>query len=365
MQQQQPGQWSLPNETLAGPSHGNWQQEFERFRNQPNYDFAAFESVYQGPQEWTQEFHSKIQELPDHAEANQEWDKQFEKIQNAMQSTSLKESDWNEEFAKYQNVEQSDQEWAEKFNQVWNDVEKTRLGNDDFIEWDKDFDEWFPNKGNLESIDPTSELYTFEKVNPFLELENPLEQGLKIMQEQGSLSQAALAFEAAVQKNPFDAEAWRHLGQTQMENEKEIPAIIAFQTCIQLNPQDTEAMMSLAVSYTNEDLEEKAYDILNKWISIQYPKLVEGEPVEALAALNPQDQHERLTHLYLQAAQTVNPSQMDANVQVGLGLLFYSVQAYEKSVDCFTAALSVRPRDYLLWNRLGATLANSGSSKFI
>ncbi|CEL08375.1 Putative Tetratricopeptide repeat protein [Aspergillus calidoustus] len=217
--------------------------------------------------------------------------------------------------------------------------------------------------------------YTFEEENVFRNVTNPFEEGMKIMQEGGNLSLAALAFEAAVQKDHEHVKAWTMLGTAQAQNEKELPAIRALEQALKVDPNNLDALMGLAVSYTNEGYDSTAYRTLERWLSVKYPQIINPDNLSSDADLGFTDRqilHERVTDLFIQAAQ-LSPSgaQMDPDVQVGLGVLFYCAEEYEKAVDCFTTALAStesgttnqKEQLHLLWNRLGATLANSGRSE--
>jgi len=195
------------------------------------------------------------------------------------------------------------------------------------------------------------------------------------MHEGGNLSLAALAFEAAVQKDPSHVEAWVLLGSSQAQNEKETPAIRAMEQALKLDPTNLDALMGLAVSYTNEGYDSTAYKTLERWLSVKYPNIADPASLSTDADMGFTDRHqlhEKVTNLFISAAQlSPDAETMDPDVQVGLGVLFYGAEEYDKAVDCFSAALAStesgisndKSTVHLLWNRLGATLANSGRSE--
>ncbi|KAL9576687.1 MAG: hypothetical protein Q9212_006894 [Teloschistes hypoglaucus] len=276
------------------------------------------------------------------------------------------------EFGDFESVWRGIQaENAEYASQMFN---QDRTHDADFFP--RDINAWDSFDGIHDHFrDPQLGDYLFEDSNPFSNAKDPFAEGTAIVREGGNLSLAALAFEAAVQKSPEHIDAWVALGNAQAQNEKETPAIRALEQAIKLDPNNLAALMGLAISYTNEGYDSTAYRTLERWLSTKYPSVLPQDQLSQAAEMGFTDRHllhEKVTNHFIRAAQlSPQGEHMDPDVQVGLGVLFYGAEEYVKAVDCFEAALASheqgvsndRGQIHLLYNRLGATLANSGRSE--
>ena len=91
------------------------------------------------------------------------------------------------------------QDFWRKLEEEWKEIAE----QDETHPWLADF--------HSNSYDPFKE-YKFTEENPVKDASNPLEEGKKRLEE-GDLPSAVLFFEAAVQQEPDNTEAWQLLGE--------------------------------------------------------------------------------------------------------------------------------------------------------
>lgn len=304
-------------------------------------------------------------------------------VQSGKEVKSGEESDrWVDEYEA--TISNDEYQWLDEYTagEVHDDhgqtaADQTVKADGDF--WGKLEEEWYNlARDNIDDhpwlAEYTAEKdYAFEENNPMMEIPNPFEEGLKKLKE-GDIISAILLFEAEVQQRPDHAEAWQYLGTSQSENEQDNLAIPALNKCLNLQPDNLTALMAVAVCYTNESLQSQACDALKLWLS-RNPKysslLATTSTAEDPSARSPtlkssmmsNSMYNEVRELYIKAAQLAPHNNIDAEVQIGLGVLFNLSGEYDKAVDCFHAALHTNPQDALVWNKLGATLANGGRSE--
>ncbi|KAI5959367.1 PEX5 [Candida theae] len=367
----------------AAPVNTQWANEFQTAPQQPQTL-----QQHQNQQQYNQPFSryggggaSMMSYRPMMSSSMVDWDDQFKKIEEL--SEQAKETEAEAKVADDKDDIIIDDKYQATFQEVWDSLNSESFEND-FIErqyedfkntqgetyppdmnlWERDFAKYASTRAHFGD-------YKFEdsKDNQFMDLpadQDPYHIGIELMENGAKLSEAALAFEAAIQKDQNHVDAWLKLGEVQTQNEKEIAGITALEKCLELHPENSEALMNLAISYINEGYDNAAFATLERWISTKYPQIAEQARREN-PELTDEDRfslNKRVTDLFLKAAQlSPDGASMDADVQMGLGVLFYANEDFDKTIDCFKAALSIRPNDPILWNRLGASLANSNRSE--
>lgn len=109
-------------------------------------------------------------------------------------------------------------------------------------------------------------------------------------------------------------------------------------------PTDTQ---NLAISYVNESLDLAALTVLHQLLTTLHP--VHAGPAPSRTQMTevegPWALHQSMTDQYLNLArgQYLAKGEVDPNVQVGLGTLYYMMGEYGEARGCWVAALGERP----------------------
>lgn len=291
------------------------------------------------------------------------WANEFDQLAAGSSKAATKEEpgiaeDWAKAF---EDSKKGSQEATENYNkQFWERLQdewRSISENESQHPWLSEFSEFY---------DPYKE-YKFDEENPMSNVENAFEKG-KAFLAQGDIPSAVLCFEAAVKQDPENPEIWELLGFSQAENEKDPNAIAALNKALSFNPNNMPVLMALAVSYTNESMQNQALKMLVKWMkcnpkyeALVPPQMLQSQETPLASSLMGGPSLQDVQDLYIKAVQT-SPNEIDADIQEALGVLFNLSSEYDKAVDCFRAAVQVRPNSSKIWNRLGASLANGNRS---
>ncbi|KAJ6818495.1 peroxisome biogenesis protein 5 [Iris pallida] len=268
---------------------------------------------------------------------------------------------WVDEFAKERQHSELEDQWVNDFSKLhvqdWAEEFGQQMGEGAFGQgsadnWADAYDKYLGEEltSSKQRSDASRGIYVFSDMNPYVGHANPMKEGQELFRK-GLLSEAVLALEAEVLKNPENSEGWRLLGITHAENDDDQQAIASMMRAQEADPTNLEVLLALGVSYTNEFEQPEALKYLYRWLQ-NHPKYGSLAPPERTDSLYYAD----VARLFNDAAQM---SPEDADVHIVLGVLYNLSREYDKAIESFQTALKLKPRDYSLWNKLGATQANS------
>jgi hypothetical protein len=186
----------------------------------------------------------------------------------------LDETKWEEQFREFETMKEDEEankaidkeldnheneQFFGDFESIWNGIRAEDI--DHFDASDMDFVDRFDDDRHDTSdvFDGKPDLgdYLFEPENPYMVHPDPFTEGVRLAEHGGSLSEAALCFEAVCQRNSTRTEAWAWLGSIQAQNEKELAAIRALEQCIRMNDQLLPALL-VHTDFSPADVEPRS-----------------------------------------------------------------------------------------------------------
>ncbi|KAM3135554.1 hypothetical protein pb186bvf_012410 [Paramecium bursaria] len=293
----------------------------------------------------------------------QDSEQQHEKQQNL---TDQYEKFWNDKIEQYEqelgNPETFEQKLEAEYLKILKSMDDQNFEDVLGDAWQKASD-----LQEFELYRDSTENYIFQKENPYLGSEFPLQQALQLVNS-GQNVEAILALEAHIQQNAQDANAWRILGRLHQENDSDQRAVSAFLNALKYAPDELDTLSALGVSCTNTLDEVRAMNYLKHWImknkiydlQIDPTIIPDNTTLHDFTTVQIQQMNEQMINIFEQAA-SINPK--DVELLNGLAVLYFIQRRYDKSIEIFKRAIQIEPNNYQIWNKLGATLAHQGEAE--
>jgi Flp pilus assembly protein TadD, contains TPR repeats len=360
--------------------HANLQDEFQSFINNNNGNYYKNNNVVQDDAKSTMEEHinDNIKNEEDLGHEGYVEGVTMERLAAAWEEAEREFS--TEDYANLGSAYYND----DYYNDYANDVEQVSFSSAHHMHYE---------------FSPESERYGFSQNDVSQQhhdssqhaakqqlVQDLMAEGMTYFHE-GNLSEAILCFESELRNvNGDNAEAWLMLGKCHAENDEDRKAITCLENAVERDPYSSDALLALGVSYVNELDHDRALKYLNHWVThnptyagyVTSPTNTNQDGQEqqqntTTANTNNNNALIQLKSLLNQAKAydiSMHGGNMEgegsaaaADVLETLGVLCNVSREYTEAVECFQSALQVRPNDHQLWNKLGATLANSGRSE--
>src|SRR5579872_868768 len=167
----------------------------------------------------------------------------------------------------------------------------------------------------------------------------------------GNNAKALQLFQAALQINPQQKNAWRALGLAQLGLGKYADAATAFQKQLAANPADDTANNLLGIALYDEKKYDEAAAAFNKQIAL---KPLDPNAYAYLGAVYIDQKHFDTAVVQLEKAVALDPE--NAAVQLRLGQAYLGTGKTDAALGAFDKAASLSPSP-LIWNQIAYDLA--------
>ena len=131
--------------------------------------------------------------------------------------------------------------------------------------------------------------------------------------------------EAAVQRDPHNAQVWFSLGVKQQENEREQKAIQALRRALELDASYLPAWLALAISHTNDSNRHGSYEAIREWVerNERYRNAVQtfraSDPL--VEGMTQTEQFNQLAECLMHMARSDVSGEIYPDIQIALAVL--------------------------------------------